>query len=420
MATRFRGSSQLKREINGWVDDEIITRAQAEKLFQRYELEGEPPWYMQSGFILKALGLLLGGMGLLLIISENWHRFSIPVRMSIGLIPLFIAYFMGIRYWRGGKTDNAELAFFIAGIAFGANIALQAQIFHISAYFPNGILWWMIGLVPVALFFRSRLHAHLIQLLFAIWIVQQIEHSQFSLWGPLILASLLYLLYIKPGRLMLLATIYIGCAFLLNVSQMTDERYFFQSIFWVGSTYLLLNALKVIQHQYQESFITLLRRAGVIVIGLFFFLHTFEDYIQNGILEDFPVMATIVLIAGLALFLRYPKTHTSYIATLLTLTMYLIQLSVIGFGTKNETFVFLLFILSNLVFVGSALAAMYFGLTREKKRYFMTGVFMIILMAIFRYLVLFDDYVTTAMLFMSSGLFLFAVNYFWNRRYEKN
>lgn len=95
----LKRSPQFREEIQSWVADGVISGEQAAKLFARYELDREAPWYLQSGFWLRGLAILLVSMGFLLIISENWHRFNVPVRMAFGLVPLLAAYGFGLRFF---------------------------------------------------------------------------------------------------------------------------------------------------------------------------------------------------------------------------------------------------------------------------------------------------------------------------------
>jgi len=162
MLLNFKGSQKLKKEIVEWVNENIITSKQADILYKRYELLKEAPYYLRSNFILRGVALVLAGLGLLLLISENWNQFGILIRMSIAAIPMLISYMLGFKFLYENKKDEAELAFFFGSITFGINIFLQAQIFHISAYYPNGILWWMIGVLPMAIFFKSKLHNFLL------------------------------------------------------------------------------------------------------------------------------------------------------------------------------------------------------------------------------------------------------------------
>ena len=216
MLNIFFNHTQLQNEIKSWVEEGIISPEQAASLHQKYELTGTVPWYRKSSFIITAVALILVGMGLVLLISENWHRFNIPLRSAIGLLPLFLAYGTGFYLLQKDRYKEAELAFFFGSIVFGINIFLQAQIFHIDNYFPDGFKWWLIGAIPIALYFRGNLHNFLLQFLFFAWTKELLEYEHFSWWGPLLFLPILYLWYLKPNRLQHFFTLINGYLLLIT------------------------------------------------------------------------------------------------------------------------------------------------------------------------------------------------------------
>jgi len=419
MIFNFKGSMRLKQEIQTWVDENIITLAQAEQLYARYGLRGEVPWYRRSGFILKGLALLLTGMGVLLIISENWHRFNVPTRMAFGLVPLFAAYGLGFRFLYAKKRDAAELALFFAGIMFGVNIFLQAQIFHISAYYPNGLLWWIIGTLPVALYFRSSLHHILVQFLYFSWMTRQLEYSQFSPWAPLLFAGMLYLLYLKPNKLVLLATILNSYLLIYNLNNFLAHDAF--EAFWlifVSATLLILLLLQLLKSAYDEKFLEKIYRAGGLAILFIFYLHTFEE-VARAYAGNHASIVGFGLLALLAVFWIKLEKSPEFMG-LLPVAGILLTLHLTGvfYNGDKEPFGTVAIIITNLLFFGYALWHIGYGIRRQAKRFFMTGVLMVVVLAVSRYLDLFDNYILTAVVFILSGLFVYFINQYWDRRYE--
>jgi uncharacterized membrane protein len=420
MVFNFKGSLRLKQEIQTWVDENIITPAQAEQLCVRYGLLGEPPWYRRSGFILKALALLLTGMGLLLLISENWHHFNIPIRMAFGLVPLFAAYFLGFRFLYGDKKEAAELAFFFAGILFGVNIFLQAQIFHISAYYPGSILWWILGTLPVALYFRSNLHHALVQVLFFIWINQQLQYSQFSFWTPVLYAGMIYLLYIRPHKLILFATILNTYLMVYNVNSAIAARG--DTGFWlifVALTVFILTLLPALKSGYDEKFRERLHDAGALTIFFIFYLHTFEEISRSYAGNVFSVAGVVLMAAVILLFLiQREKSAELYSLLAIGGIVLILHLSGIVYNGIQEEFGRIVMILTNFLFFLFGMWFIGHGIRHQGKRVFMSGIFMIVVLAISRYLDLFESYVLTAIVFILSGIFIYFINQYWNKRYE--
>lgn len=420
MIFTFKGSSRLKQEIQSWVDEKLITPEQGEQLFARYELSKDAPWYLRSGFILKGLALLLGGMGFLLLISQNWERFGTPLQMAIGLVPLLATYAIGFRFLKRGLPEQAELAFFLASILFGMNIFLQAQIFHISSYFPDGVLWWIIGALPVALYFRSALHHLLVQALYYIWLLQQLEFHQFSFWAVLLFAALLYLLRQKPSKTVFLATIANSYAFVFNLNTAVTGREF--QGFWllaIAATLVIVLAIHFFRHQYDEKFIERLHTLGVWVITFIFYLHTFGDltefYVGN---EISPVSLGLLALVGV-LFYYTDKSLVNIMIITIAGVVLILQIAGAYYQGDKRDFGDIAFIVNNLLFFAYALWNVRYGINHQIKRHFMTGIFLIVALAVTRYLDLFEDYMLSAIIFMLSGLFLYLIHNYWDKRYAE-
>ncbi|MCS7074387.1 MAG: DUF2157 domain-containing protein, partial [Bacteroidia bacterium] len=64
-----------------------------------------------------------------------------------------------------------EVSVLASNLLLGVNIFLLAQIFHISAYYPDGILWWIIGMIPGSLLLKSVIQTMIIQSVALIWLV---------------------------------------------------------------------------------------------------------------------------------------------------------------------------------------------------------------------------------------------------------
>jgi uncharacterized membrane protein len=102
------------------------------------------------------LGFLGGGsviIGIILVIASNWD--AIPDPMKIGGFVVLLAGVHGLAFYlraTGSEyTKTIESLHFIGGGLFLAGIGLVAQIYHLNARPPNGLLLWLIALVPLAI-----------------------------------------------------------------------------------------------------------------------------------------------------------------------------------------------------------------------------------------------------------------------------
>ena len=112
-----------------------------------------------ASFALAALAALLVGLAVLLLIGHNWALViagweGLPRIAKLVAIFLVVAgsYGGAVLVWRRTpQRRSAEVAFFFACLMYGAAIWLIAQVFHVDAHWPDGLWWWALGTVPVAL-----------------------------------------------------------------------------------------------------------------------------------------------------------------------------------------------------------------------------------------------------------------------------
>jgi uncharacterized membrane protein len=418
MALNWKGSHHLKREIAGWVEEKIITEEQAAVLRRKYELDREAPWYLRSGFILKAVAAVLVGSGLFLLISENWHHFPLLVRFSFGMVPLLVLYALGFRFASRHHRNAAELTFFLASIVFGLNIFLQAQIFHLSSYYPNGVLWWIIGALPVALYFRSSLHNYLVQGLFALWLALQLQYDQFSLWAPVLFAGMAYLalLHANPYQFALLLLNTYLLVFSLHGFVYSDSEP--DPVLLFGSlTLLLVHLLPRLIHFFPKVPLPLFTGLGLFVLFALGYLTSFDDFLHDLIRRDVSAFTYLFFLAALLLAWRQrPEPLRYWVTGLMGLLIAVHAGGQYGVG-EEDGYAKAAALLMNLFLLAHIAWRIWYGLQHQLKPYFMGGVFLLLLLAGSRYLDFFDNYLVAAAIFMACGLLLLFVNHFWNKRY---
>ncbi|MBQ1249592.1 MAG: DUF2157 domain-containing protein, partial [Selenomonadales bacterium] len=70
----------LKEEAAKWVEKDIITSSQAEKILAEYPEQQILPMTFQRTF--SALGAILIAIGVLLVLAHNWDALSRGVRLT--------------------------------------------------------------------------------------------------------------------------------------------------------------------------------------------------------------------------------------------------------------------------------------------------------------------------------------------------
>jgi uncharacterized membrane protein len=136
--------------------------------------------------IVAALGGVLVGLGFLYLVGYNWEDLGKPAK----LVVVFAVWlgFHAAGYWLAepapgapdtahgsgrfhrGRAPRLGLALTASGVlAFGAAIALVAQVYHLTSKYPNAVLlWWLLN-VPLVVWSRSRTIQLVVTALFVLW-----------------------------------------------------------------------------------------------------------------------------------------------------------------------------------------------------------------------------------------------------------
>ncbi|GGG02881.1 DUF2157 domain-containing protein [Paenibacillus abyssi] len=139
----------LEREAPGWVDKEIISAVQAERLLSLYDEK------KHAAGILPILGSLLVGLGILTFVAANWQEIHDLWRLVILIIVMSVFYAGGERFYRRG---DKKLGLALAGIglmSFGAAMFLIVQMFHLLNMQTTAFILWGIAGVLLTFLYRS-------------------------------------------------------------------------------------------------------------------------------------------------------------------------------------------------------------------------------------------------------------------------
>lgn len=144
----------LRKELPLWQHDGLISQEQADLIIKRYDLNQVDERQSPSRFIaaISVIGALLLGSGIILLIASNWQ--SIPrlfklILLFASIIAVNHAGFH-LKYVKQSYPRTGAALIFLGSLLFGAGIWLVAQIHNISSRYDNGILYWALGIIPVA------------------------------------------------------------------------------------------------------------------------------------------------------------------------------------------------------------------------------------------------------------------------------
>ena len=167
----------LLGEMEVWRAGGLVSQEQAGRILDLYEtpVEVSRRKHSLAIFALMSVAAFLVGLAVLLLIGYNWEAMPAAAKLAVIFGVILGTYAAGfwLRY-RSKARILAEVLFFLGCIFYGCGIWLIAQIFHIQSHYPDGLWFWALGVLPIALCLDTRLlHALLVALL-ATWVGTEI------------------------------------------------------------------------------------------------------------------------------------------------------------------------------------------------------------------------------------------------------
>jgi len=144
----------LRRELEEWVRDGVVSGEQAARLSERYRLdrlETEAHGTLLNTIFL--IGAVLIGCGVVAFVAAHWADIAKTVKVVLLLAAMLAAHAAGYRLWHKRSNPRPHLghALTVLGtLIFGANIGLFAQIYHISGNLHEAFLAWAAGALIMA------------------------------------------------------------------------------------------------------------------------------------------------------------------------------------------------------------------------------------------------------------------------------
>jgi hypothetical protein len=133
------------------------------------------------------LGGLGGGavfLGLILLIGANWDGIPDLAKLAGFLILLGGTHAAGLWITRSGLPygKTAAALHFVGGGLFIGGVGLVAQIYHLDGRPPNGVLLWLVSLVPLAALLRSGSLTFLAIVALVVWVHMEGSFEGSPLW----------------------------------------------------------------------------------------------------------------------------------------------------------------------------------------------------------------------------------------------
>jgi uncharacterized membrane protein len=420
----------IHNEARRWVEDGIITEAQAEAICQRFGVDYHDQSQHSFGYyLLVALGYLFVGLAVIVLLGENWEDIPRPVRMGGLILLTLLCNGIGLLAWQRNRPGVAVLWFFLGGLMYGASIMLIAQIYHIGEHFPDGILWWALGVLPLALLLRSNLIMALATALAYLWFLVEAGMGFYPLLFPLFLLALAWqTLRNQPSHILFLLLM-AGVALFIEYTAAwligTPSRFDFgpEHVF-IGAAILVLYQGVAVwlgqrhEHQLAEYGTALgLWTLRFSILGMFVF--SFEEPWRELLRAawDAPalVITTSMVFSALAISLAYrANRRLAENAPVLAFAAILLAAltAVLSLHEYNSA---VLQVASNIVLVVAGVWLIIQGIRESITHYFYLGVFTVLLTGLLRYIDLVGDYIGASILFAVFAAILLVSARYWRK-----
>ncbi|MEN8195579.1 MAG: DUF2157 domain-containing protein [Pseudomonadota bacterium] len=139
--------NRLRKELPDWIEKGWVTPAGEAAIIGNAEARAAQGIHVIP-MALAVIGALTLGAGVILFFAANWDEMPKVVKLIVLFGSMWIAYAIAGRGLSGSARASRVIAhamLLLGVILFGANIHLIAQIYHIDAHYPNGVLMWSLG-----------------------------------------------------------------------------------------------------------------------------------------------------------------------------------------------------------------------------------------------------------------------------------
>ncbi|KGD66681.1 hypothetical protein Y5S_00348 [Alcanivorax nanhaiticus] len=416
---------ELRTECREWVADGDISAEQGNRILARYGTSLEDSGDGSLAYkVLVGIALLFVGMALLLLVSANWEDIPRAVRM-LGLVGTTLAL-NGVGVYQHLKREAGLGWLFVGSISYGASIMLIAQIYHLGEHYPDGLFYWALGIAPMAVLVRSRVLALLMLAVAMLWLLNEGKFS--PPWQMLLfIGAALGVARQARSAGLNVVTVAVTVSW-LNILLAWFYGYPWRPDFDTGHFTMnmgLLALLFMVGHRLAPSEDAHIRRTATLLSlwslrGYLIFLvpFTFADAFE-AYLRELQGFADAGLWLGLAaavpagwLAIRDSAAHPLSRGLVMGLPLLL----VLFHGMQWEAIAIPMTIMVNLLALVSAIVLIQQGLEKGFSQYFYSGVGLLLLLAMIRYVDLVGDYVGGAVMFLIAAAILYSAARYWRDR----
>lgn len=389
--------STLQREGQKWVDENIITEEQFEKLLAKYP--SRDPYVL-----LLIFAILLTGIGLLIFIFSDWASELRFFRLLIVGITMAILYGVGNYFYRT-RSKTLGISFITLGyIVFGAGLFLGLNIYNVDVHTPWPYI--VLSIVGLILYFIFE-HRFLFIIAIAVTTIGQIysaiSHSMFC-W-ILFLILLFGFGHFVYHRAKSLYTYAFGISFLIQMAVLTSVEDL--SYYWLIVFYLVLYLLsEIIPKEVLRAPLRYMSLLGIFAFNIYQAIILSEEWYNKDItLEVGFILAWVVLFALVILL----KVRKNAVYTYIDLVLFLPVVYIMSTSS----------ILTLILLFGFSLAWLFIGYNSEANEQIVLGTIAFLLSTFTAYIQFAWESMNRSLFFLIGGALLFTLSFLLESRRRK-
>ncbi len=425
---------KLLEETKQWVSEGLISHDQEARISSRYSGRME---YSRLINTITTLGSILIGLGILLFVASNWDKLGRPSKIAI-IFLVITSFNLASYYFRNIKKGYPGLGegfLLIGAFSFGAGIWLIAQIYQIHYNFSAGIMFWILGILPMALFYRSWTVLSLSSILSIIWLSSYTTYyTQRETYGFLLLsAAIVWLCYKLKQRfplfvMMIGISVWLGHFWFIKYEK---ANLFLESAILTPQLLLvtvyaclgfILYGLGLWQAKASRftAFSFLYKFIGILFITLpvysLSFAHHYYKYSGGACPIAVMVLVATLLIIAAAIFLKllrlsHDKHDFREIQVVFYFLVAVLLATLVSLNWPQATSPFF-----NIILLAETLGFMYLGFLKHSEGIFRLSIGLFFLNVLSRYFDIFWKMMPRSLLFIFGGVLLIAGAIFAERK----
>jgi len=432
--------SELASEASRWVGKGLLSEEQAQTILNLYGTALPTGERKSTGTtILIYLAALFMGLAVVEIISANWNEIPGVLRM-ISLIALTVGTNgMGIRATLRKKEKSGRIWLFVGALFYGLSIILIAEIYHLGGYFSDGLYWWALGVLPLALWTRSILIMFLTFVLSLSWLLLDSSNGFFPASFPFFIASFFWFSLKQRQSIVIFLSGVMGTFFWLELLQAWGLgkgirfEHGPEQVAFLGGLFLIAHEIgrfleEVSKKHWLRSYGLAMRlweiRVGLLGLLILSFEEPWKILIEaHWTAGAFMHFWVVLICAVLGLSVYFADRHWAFsedaggvlkrhVSTLgfsgfFVLTTFLVLMPPI------ENTPVLLQCITNLFLVFTGIWLIVRAVHDTLTHYYYLGIGILILTAFFRYFDLIGDYRGASVLFLVCAAILYGAARYW-------